>query len=146
MLDRAQKRRRREGRVHHERQMVLSRDGRVSFDVGDVKSRVADGLDEEKPSLLVDRGLDGGEVVHRREVHLDAGVREDCVELAERAAVEVVRRDDLVSDAGDVRYREVDGRRARRQGSLFAFAPARCLGSQALTLTCAGGVVSKVNL
>lgn len=26
------------------------------------------------------------------------------------------------------------------------FSPARCLGSQALTLTCAGGVVSKVNL
>ena len=37
---------------------------------------------------------------------------------------------------------KTEGRRSQHK----MFAPARCLGSQALTLTCAGGVVSKVNL
>ena len=38
--------------------------------------------------------------------------------------------------------RQTEGGRSQHK----MFAPARCLGSQALTLTCAGGVVSKVNL
>ena len=61
----------------------------VLFDVRDVKGGIAYGLDIDKARLVVDGGLDGGKVVHRREVHLDADVWQDGVELAERAAVEV---------------------------------------------------------
>ena len=112
MVDRTQQRRRREGRVHDERQVVLLRDRGIAVEVGDVERGVADGLDEEEARLLVDRRLDRREVVHRGEVHLDARVGEDGVELRERAAVEVVGRDDLVARAGDVRDGEEDRRRA----------------------------------
>ena len=116
VVEGAEERRRGERGVHHERQAVAVRDGRVAFDVRDVKGGVADGLDEDQARLLVDRGLDGGEVVHGRELRLDANVRENRVELAERAAVEVARRHDLVAGAGDVGDGEVDGRRAARKG------------------------------
>ena len=112
VVQRAQQRRRREGRVDDEREVVLLRDGRVALDVRDVEGRVADGLDEDQARLLVDRGLHGGEVVHRGEVHLDAGVRQDRVELREGASIEVVRRDDLVAGLRDVRDGEEDRRRA----------------------------------
>ena len=112
MVERAEKRRRGERGVHHERQMMPVRDLRVLLDVGDVKGGVADGFNEEKPSLLVDRRFDGPKIVHRREAHLDADVRQNGVELAEGAAVEIVRRHDLVARAGDVRDGEVDRRRA----------------------------------
>jgi hypothetical protein len=97
-------------------QAVAVRDSRVAFDVRDVKGRVADGLYEDQARLLVDCGLDGGEVVHGREFRLYADVRQDGVELAEGAAVEVARRHDLVACPRDVRDREVDGRRAARKG------------------------------
>ena len=93
--------------------MVPVRDLRVLLDVGDVKGGVADGFNEDKPSLLIDRRFDGPKVVHGREAHLDADVRQDGVELAEGAAVEIVRRHDLIARAGDVRYGEIDRRSAR---------------------------------
>ena len=68
VVERTQKRRRRERRVDDERQPVPVCNLGVAFDVRDVKGRVADRLDEEKPSLLRDRGLDSPEVVNRREV------------------------------------------------------------------------------
>ena len=116
VVEGAEERRRRERGVHDERKVVAVRNLRVLLDVRDVKGRVADGLDEEKPSLLVNRCLDSPEVVDGREVRLDADVRQDGVELAERAAVEVARRHDLVACAGDVGDGEVDGRRAARKG------------------------------
>ena len=43
------------------------------------------------------------------------GLRKDRVELHERAAVHVVRRDEFRAGLGDVRDREVDCRRARSE-------------------------------
>ena len=118
VLDRTQQRGGREGRVHDERQLVAMGDLRVLLDVRDAKRRVADRLDVDEARLLVDRRLHRREVVHVREAHGDALLRKDRVELRERAAVEVVRRDDLVAALRDVGDREVDGRRAggERQG------------------------------
>ena len=116
VLDRAQQRRGRERRIHDERQMVLPRDGRIGLDVCHVEAGIADRLDVDRARLLVDRGLDGGEVVDGREAHRDALLRQDRVELRERPAVEVVRRDDLVAQLREVRDREVDRRRARGEG------------------------------
>ena len=112
VVKRPQKRRRRKRGVHDERKVVPVRDFRILLYVRDVKGGVADRLDKEKPSLLVYRRFDGPKVVDGGEVHLDARVREDRVELAERAAVEVRGSDNLVASAGDVRDGEEDRRRA----------------------------------
>ena len=112
MLDRTQQRRRREGRVHHERQIVPVGDLGVLLDIRHAKSRVADRLNVDEARLLVDRRLDRVEVVQVREADRDALLRKNRVELGKGPAVEVVRRDDLVSTLRDIGDREVDRRRA----------------------------------
>ena len=142
MVDGADERRRREGGVHHQREVVLLRHGRVALDVGDVERGVADGLDEDQARLLVDRRLDRREVVHRGEVHLDARVGEDGVELREGAAVEVVGRDDLVARLRDVRDGEEDRRRAggERLGRRAAFKGRESLGEDVVRRVHEAGV------
>ncbi len=116
MFDGAEEGGRGECGIHHEREMVFLRDGGISLDVRDVKRGIADRLNEEEARFFCNRRLDGREIVDRREIHLDARVRQDGVELREGAAVEVARRDDLVAGAGDVRNGEEDRRRPGGEG------------------------------
>ena len=74
VVERAQKRRRREGGVDDEGEAVAVRDLRVALDVRYVERWVAHGLDIDEAGLLVYGGLDGGEVVDLSEVHLYADV------------------------------------------------------------------------
>ena len=109
-LDRLLEDGRRERRVHDEGESVPVGDFGILLDVGDAECRVADRLDVDEARLLVDRGLDGGEVVEVRPPHADVvRLRQDRVELDERAAVDVVRRDELGAGLGDVGDGEVDG-------------------------------------
>ena len=116
IFDGAQQRRRRERRIDDQRQMVFFGDRRISFDISDIQARVADRLDVDGARLVVDGGLHGDEIVDGREIHLDALLRQNRVELRIGASVQVVCGDDFVALLRDVRDGEVDGRRAGRDG------------------------------
>ena len=68
--------------------------------------------EDGKTMKVAELSFDGLEIVYRGKVHFYPRIRKNCVELAERAAVEIVRRHDFVAGAGDVGDSEIDGRRA----------------------------------
>ena len=111
VLDRTQQRRRREGRVDNQRQVMLFRNRRVTFDVGDVERRVADGFNIECTGLFIDRSLCRREVVDRCEADRNSLLGQDRVELREGAAVKIVCGDQFVARFEDVCDGEIDRRR-----------------------------------
>ena len=112
VLDRTQQRRRREGRVDDQRQVMLLRNRRVTFDVGDVERRVADGFDIERTGLFIDRRLCRRKIVDRREADRDSLLGQDRVELREGAAVKIVCGDQFIALPENIGDGEIDRRRA----------------------------------
>ena len=94
--------------VHHERDAVFVGDGGDGFDVGDIQAGVADGFAEEELGFRRDGFCEVLRVLRVNEADLDPELGEDVVELCECAAIEVVRRDDLVARGADVDDRVED--------------------------------------
>jgi hypothetical protein len=123
MLDGAQQVRRRKGGIDDEWKSVLVRDLGHRAYVGEIEHRVADGLDEDGAGLFVD-GL--GEVlgilgIHQ--VHLDAQLGKNGVELRNRSTIEIVGGDDLVArfSQGDDGVEDGRGPRGHRHRGRAAF-------------------------
>ena len=112
VLDRTQQRRRREGRIDDQRQVMLFRNRSVTFDVGDVERRVADGFDIERTGLFIDRRLCRRKIVDRREADRDSLLGQDRVELREGAAVKIVCGDQFIALPENIGDGEIDRRRA----------------------------------
>ncbi len=123
MIEGLQQIRRREGRIHEQRQFRLVRDGGDRGNVEDLQSRVAECLAEEQPRVRANRLSPGIEVARANERGLDAEARQRIGKQIVRAAVERARGDEVRARAGDRRHREVQrGLAARgRDGPHAAF-------------------------
>jgi hypothetical protein len=105
----------RERVVDDEPGVVVVGEIRRGAQVGDPHDRVGRRLDEQHPRRRLHRPLD---LVELRRVHVgerQVVAREDLVEEPERAAVGVVRHDDVVAGLQH-RGNRADGRHARREG------------------------------
>ena len=116
VFDRAQKGGRSEGRVHHQRQMVLFCNRRIALDVRNVEAGIADGFDVERAGFFVDCRFHRRKIVDVCEADGDSLLRQDCVKLGEGSAVKIVGGDDFVSEFCNVGERKVDCRRAGGKG------------------------------
>ena len=72
-------------------------DRRDRLDVGDDAARIGDRLDEDRLGLRRDRALEAADVVGVRPHHVPAEILEGVVELVDRAAIELLRGDELVA-------------------------------------------------
>ena len=110
VLDRACERRGAKGVVHHQRDARRVCDGREGLEVGHVEPGIPDGLDVEEPGALIDCRAHLVEVVDVHELRPDAPLGEGVLEEVVGAAIERLRRDQVVAGAGQVEHREGLGR------------------------------------
>ena len=99
--------------VGHHRNAVVVRDLRDGLEIRHVQLRIADGLDVDRPGLVVDRLPVRFRIARIDELHLAAQPRERVVEQLVGPAVEVVARHDLVAHLRD-RQQGVGDRRLAR--------------------------------
>ena len=81
---------RRKGGIHHQRQMIFSGDFRISFDIRNSQSRIANRFDINRPGAFIDCTFHGGKVVQRRKVDLDPLLGQYGIELGKRPTVKVI--------------------------------------------------------
>ena len=78
------------------------RNGGDGFEVGDIQAGIAHRFAEEEFGFRRDRLGEILRILRIDETHRDAELREDVVKLREGAAVEIVRRDDLVPCGAEI--------------------------------------------
>ena len=109
--------------VHDERNPRLVRDGGDFFEIRNIELRVADRLRVDRAGFRRDRLAKCLGVFGIHKDHLPPEFRERVVEELVAAAVEVVRRDDLVADLRDRQQRKSGCRLAgcdrERAGAAF---------------------------
>ena len=123
VLDRPAEGSRAEGVIHHQRNAGVVRDCRQGLEVRHVEPRIADGLDVEQAGARVDGGADLVEVVDVHEPGRDAPLGQGVGEQVVGAAVERLRRDQVVARARQVEHGErlgglAAGHRERRDPAL----------------------------
>ena len=104
-----------EGGVHHERESVGVGDRGDGFEVGDIQAGIAHCFAEEKFGFRRDRLGEILRILRIDEIHLDAELREDVVELREGSSVEIVRGDDFITRRAEVDDRVENRARPRSQ-------------------------------
>src|SRR5499427_8845290 len=97
VVDRLAQVRRRQGVVDDQRHAGAARDVGDRLDVGDDAARIGDRLDEDRLGLRADAALERADVVRIGPHHVPAEILERVVELVDRAAIELLRRDELVA-------------------------------------------------
>ena len=96
-LERAAQIRRCEGVVDKERNAGAVRDVRDLRNVEHFEARIADGLADEEPGALPDRGAEAIEIARLDERGVDAEARQRVGQEIDAAAIERGRRDDVVA-------------------------------------------------
>jgi len=104
------------GVVDDQGDAVLVGNRRQRRDIGDIATGVGDGLAEDRAGVLVDGGLDGGQIVGIDKGRRPAKAFEDLRELGDRAAIEPGRGDDVQSWPHQ-RIERHDLRRVSRRGA-----------------------------
>ena len=73
------------------------RDGGDRLDIGDDAARIGDRLDEDRLGLGRDGALEGPDIVGIGPYHVPAEILEGVIELVDRAAIELLGRDELLA-------------------------------------------------
>ena len=97
VLDRLAQIGRGQGVVDDERHAGALGDRGDRLDVGDDAARIGDRLDEDRLGLRGDGALEGPDIVGIGPHHVPAEILEGVIELVDRAAVELLGRDELVA-------------------------------------------------